>query len=301
MKKIQIKSRFDDTILYANVYEVEKPKAVIQVIHGMMEHQIRYEELAIRLNQAGFNVVTSDIRGHGHDISKENLGYMGNKKQWDALIIDQATISEYIKHEYPDNDIYIFAHSMGTMITRNLIQGFDGYYKKIILSGAPNYQSIANAGILVANIIGLFKGNHHKSNLLASMTLGPFTKAVPNYKTKNDWLSYNEENVEKYNNDPLCGFPFTVSAYKGLYHILVGMNKKKKFRLNNKDLPIYFISGKDDPCTGGPKGIISSIKNLQKVGYTYIHAKTYDNMRHEILKEKNKDEVYDDILKFYES
>ena len=301
MKQIQINSIFDDTILYCNIYEVENPIAIVQIVHGMMEYQERYLEFAKFLNNYGFSVITSDIRGHGKNCLPKNLGYMGEIKQDKALVLDQISITNYIKETYKDIDIYLFGHSMGTMISRNIIQNYDNLYKKVLLTGAPAPQGIASLGLLVAKTIKLFKGSYHKSKLLQELSTGSFSKAVPNYKTKNDWLSYNEENVEKYNNDSLCGFPFTTSGYIGLFKILVNLGKPRLYKVYNKELPILLLSGKDDPCTLGTKGIIKSIKVLQKAGYIYINAKTYDNMRHEILNEKNKDEVYNDILKFFRS
>ena len=301
MRTIKLNSTFDNTTLYINVYDVKNPKAIVQIVHGMMEHQLRYKEFAEFLNKNNYTVVTSDIRGHGHNITENELGYMGDKNQGKALVLDQITITNYINKNYPNQKVYLLGHSMGTMICRNIIHEYDYMYSKLVLSGAPAPQGIASIALGLTNLIGLFKGNHHKSNLLKELSIGPFIKSVKNYKTKNDWLSYNEENVMNYNNDPLCGFPFKISAYKGLFSILIGMSMKKKYKILNPNLPIYFLSGQDDPCTLGPKGLIKSIKILQKVGYNYISYKTYDNMRHEILLEKNKDVVYNDILKFYES
>lgn len=300
MKEIIINSNYDNLKLNLNVYEVQNPVAVVQVIHGMMEHQLRYQELATKLNSIGLTVITSDLRGHGHKTTDEDLGYMGDKKPWEALISDQLTITKHIKDNYPNLPIYLFGHSMGTIITRNLLQKNDNLYQKVILSGAPCNQPLAKIGIIVANIIGLFKGQRYKSKLLENMTLGPFNKSIKNPKTSSDWLSYNEINVFNYSEDKYCGFPFTVSAYKALYHLLCSMSKRKKYQVLNKNLPILMIVGKDDPCTGGVKGVKGSLKLLYNLGYN-ISAQSYDDMRHEILNEKNPEYVYNDIIHFFQS
>lgn len=298
MENIKIYSSFDNEILHCSIYVPQNPIAIIQIVHGMMEHQKRYEEFAKFLCDNNFIVITSDIRGHGPNCELKNLGFMGDKKQDEALVIDQISITEYMKNRFPNTDIYLFGHSMGTIIARNIIQKHESNYKKIILSGAPAPQGIAGMGVFLANVIGLLKGNYHKSKLLQSMTIGPFTKSVKNYKTKNDWLSYNDENVINYNNDQFCGFPFTVSGYKGLLKSLANLGKYKKYNCINNELPILFVSGKDDPCTLGEKGLKKSIKTLNKAKYTNIKSIVYDNMRHEILQEKDKYLVYQTILQF---
>lgn len=296
MKQITINSKLDNKQLALNIYEADETIAVCQVIHGMMEHQLRYKTLAEKLTKIGITVITSDLRGHGN---KTEESYLGHIESLDALIVDQLTITDYINKNY-NKPIYIFAHSMGTIITRNLLQKNDKLYSKVILSGAPNYIPVAGIGAALAGMISLFKGKFYKSKLLENMSIGNFNKIIDNPVTKSDWLSYNQENVKNYINDPYCGFPFTTIAYKTLFKAMAKMGKKYKYQVNNPNLPIYLIAGYDDPCTGGIKGILSTTKFLQKLGYP-INVKTYENMRHEILNETNPNEVYYDIINFFNS
>lgn len=298
-KNIILKSKFDQNNLFCKLYEVEHPRAIVQVIHGMKEHQDRYILLAEKLNNIGIAVITSDMRGHGPNTDEAQYGYMGKKKPWEALVNDQVTITSYLKEKYPDVAIYLFAHSMGTIIARNLLQNHDQDYEKVLLSGVPAYQFAAHFGLFIARIIGLFKSNAYISKMLEHMTLSPFTKAVRNYQTENDWISYNDENIKSYNNDPYCGIPFTISAYKALYHMNIRMHKSSKYHVANPELPILMLAGEDDPCTLGTKGLKSSIKPLQKAGYQYIHLKLFPHMRHEIINELQKEDVYKEILNFF--
>lgn len=296
MEKITIKSSYELQSLYLTIYEAENSKGVVQIVHGMKEHQDRYADFALFLNANGYSVVTSDLRGHGPNATL--LGFMEGKKPWEALLADQVSITDFINERFPTQDVFLFAHSMGTIISRNLIQTHANRYKKIILSGVPAYQFGCHFGILLANIIGVFKSNTYISKLLESQTLKKFEKAVPNALTKADWVSVSRANINAYLNDPYCDIPFTVSAYKALFHLVKGMHKYKKYVVDTPEKPILMIVGALDPCTLGEKGLNASSMTLQKAGYTNIKKIIYENMRHEILNEEDHQKVYDDILEF---
>jgi len=297
MKEVIIKSN-DDYSLSAKLYEIDNPKAVIQVIHGMAEHQDRYKNFATFLSENGFIVVTSDLRGHGK--KAKDLGYFKDKNGYKDLINDQIKIREYIEKEYPNKPIYLFGHSMGTIISRVMLQTESKHYDKVILCGYPNYQSAANLGITLASIIKKFKGPKHKSKLLQNITTGTFNKKIKNPRTNVDWLSYNENNVNDYIKDEYSGYAFTTSAYSDLFHLLKLMHKHSLYQNVKKELPFLLISGEDDPCTGGQKGTQNSINTLKKAGFENIEKISYKNMRHEILNEKDNTIVFNDVLSFIE-
>lgn len=298
MENIIIESQYDQREIYCIYYPVENPKAVVQIIHGMKEHQERYKDFALFLNQNGYSVITSDLRGHGkHAIL---LGYMEGKHPWKALVLDQVSIATHLKLTLPECPIYLFAHSMGTIIARNLIQNYAEDYQKIVLSGVPAYQSGAYFGVLAANLIGAIKSNNYVSKFLENQTLKPFEKSIKNAKTSVDWVSLSEKNIENYLNDPYCNIPFTVSAYKSLYHLVIQMHKSKAYRVINPHKPILMLVGEKDPCPLGIKGLNKSIATLTKAGYHNITYKRYEDLRHEILNEDNHQLVYEDILKHFE-
>lgn len=296
MEKILLKST-DGYELDVHLFEVKNAKAIIQLIHGMEEHQERYEDFISFLNDNGYSVLSSDMRGHG--ISATKTGFFKERKGHEHLLNDQVTILNYIKKRFIDLPIYLFAHSMGTIISRNLIQKEGHNYTKICLSGYPNYQNGAGFGVFFANVIQFFKGPYKKSPFLTNLVTGSFSRKVKSRKSNLDWLTYNEDNVKAYLEDPLCGFGFSVSAYRDLFNLVKGMHKVKRYIDVNPTTPILLISGEDDPCTGGEKGRKDSYKILQKAGYKDIGVITYKMMRHEILNELEKEKVYRDVLDFY--
>ena len=279
------------------VFEAKTPKAVIQFVHGMEEYKERYDEFAEYLSKAGYTCVTSDLRGHGK--SAPILSHIANKYGDRLIIDDQKEIRKYIKKNFKGLPVYLFGHSMGTIISRVLLQSEGHAYDIVALSGYVNPNPVAGIGCVLTKCISAFKGPKGHSKLLTTMTIGPFNKAIENPRTDLDWLSYNEENVDKYIADPLCGVEFTIGSYYALMKLLSRMGKAKAYANVNENLPILLISGQDDPCTGLDKGREASKSLLEKVGYKNIEVITLEKMRHEILNEKDKEKVYKDILEFY--
>ena len=284
--------------LSVRVFEAKKPRAVVKMTHGMEEHQSRYEEFATFLQENGYIVVTADMRGHGKSAPK--LSHIADKDGHKLLMDDEESILNYIKQRYPNLPIIYFGHSMGTIIVRKFLQEHSQEYQKVVLSGYPNPQAIGGVGAALSACIRLFKGGAGYSKMLTNMVMGPFSKAVENAKTPIDWLSYNEENVKNYDRDPLCGEEFTIGSYNALFHLVGDINKAKLYKNVKAELPFYLISGEDDPCTGGEKGRNDSINVLKKAGFKNIEVKTLAHMRHEILNEIDKRDVYNLILEFIE-
>lgn len=284
--------------LSVRIFESKQARAVIKMTHGMEEHQGRYEEFASFLQENGYTVVTADMRGHGKNAPK--LSHIANKNGHKLLMEDEEVILNYIKERFPNLPIIYFGHSMGTIIVRKFLQEHSQEYHKVVLSGYPNPQAVGGVGAALSAIIRVFKGGDGYSKMLTGMVIGPFSKAVKDAETPLDWLSYNKENVKNYDKDPLSGEEFTIGSYNALFHLVGDINKAGLYKNVKQELPIYMISGEDDPCTGGEKGRNDSLKVLQKAGFKNIEVKTLPNMRHEILNELDKKEVYNLILEFIE-
>lgn len=282
-----------------HIFEVQEAKAVVQIAHGMEEHQERYEDFVRFLNQNGFSVVSADMRGHGHN-AKE-LGYFAGKGGDKLLISDHKQICDFIKKRFKSLPTYLFAHSMGTIISRVVLQTYSKKYDKVILSGYPAYQSGASFGVFLTDVIQAVRGAKYKSKLIEKLGVGVFNNNIKNPRTEVDWVCANEEAVDKYKEDPLCGTGFTISAFKDLFSLVSQMNKVDAFSSVKEDLPILLLAGQEDPCTKGEKGRAHSLKTLQKAGFKDIKQITYALMRHEILNEKDNKKVYEDVVAFFEN
>ena len=76
------------------------------------------------------------------------------------------------------------------------------------------------------------------------------------------------------------------------------MDSPEQYETVRKDLPILLISGKEDPCTGGEKGRTDSENRLRRAGFRNLEIITLDGMRHEILNETGRENVFRRILEF---
>jgi len=282
--------------LSLRVYEAEAPKAVVKCIHGMEEYQDRYQYFAEKLRENGYTVVTADLRGHGKNAPV--LSHIADKNGHLRLMEDEDAAMEMIHERWPGVPVILFGHSMGTIIARVYLQKRSRAFHKAVLSGYPNPNSAAGAGIMLTDLIASMKGSKGYSKLVDGMVLGPFGKAVPDAKTPQDWLSVNPENVQRYREDPLCGARFTLGSYSTLFHLIRQMADAHQYEEVWKELPILMISGKDDPCTGGEKGRADSEAVLRKAGFRELEIVTLDGMRHEILNETGQEEVFRIIRTF---
>lgn len=296
--RIQTLTSRDGYELSLRFYEADAPKAVVKFIHGMEEYQDRYESFAEYLREAGYTVVTADLRGHGKNAPV--LSHIADKEGHLRLLEDEEVILDEIHGRWPDLPVILFGHSMGTIIARAFLQKHSEEFHKVVLSGYPNPNGAAGAGIVLTEMIAAVKGGKGYSKMVDGMVLGPFAKAVPNAVTPQDWLSVNRENVQRYIADPLCGVRFTLGSYNALFHLIRMMDSPENYEEVRKDLPILLISGKEDPCTGGEKGRGDSENRLRRAGFRNLEIVTLDGMRHEILNENGREDVYLRILDFIE-
>ncbi len=280
-------------------YDIQTPKAVIQIAHGMEEHQLRYEGLAYFLNEQGFAVVTADMRGHGPNA--ETLGFFAEKDGHRLLVSDMLSVRSYIDEEYSGVPVYLIAHSMGTIISRVLLQKHSDKYEKVVLMGYPSYQACACFGITLAKLIMTTRGKMSRSKTLQHITTGAFNKKIKSPRTSVDWICKNTDSVDAYLADPLCGFGFTSSAYSDLYALVELMHHHNHYVNVNSELRILMLRGTEDFCTGGKKGAADSRKVLLKAGFNKLAYKDYNGVRHEIINECVRDEVFSDIAEFFNS
>lgn len=272
----------------------DQATAIFIISHGMCEHKERYLKFMEFLTGNGLISVIHDHRGHGESIKNDDdLGYFYGPDP-NAIVDDVHDVIRSIKSRYKGLPIYLFGHSMGSLVVRCYIQKYDDI-DKLIVCGTPCKNEIVDLGILLAKLIGKIKGDHYRSRFLTELVTGRFDRAFDG-DLKNRWLSFDEDNVESFNRHKKDGFVFTVDGYLNLFGLLKRTYDKDQ-RVLNSDLPILFIAGKDDPVIGGLMKWHQSISFMQDLGYN-VHAIAYDDMRHEILNESGKEKVYEDIKSF---
>lgn len=150
-------------------------------------------------------------------------------------------------------------------------------------------------GKFLAGMICRIRGDRYRSRLLYRLTLGGNNKRIKEPRTDNDWLSGNEESVDAYNQDPFCTFIFTAGAYRDFFTILTDLAAKKNFSTMNRDLPVFFVAGEEDPVGNYGKGVRACRKQFENLGFQNLSIKLYPGDRHEILNELDRHQVFEDL------
>ena len=302
MKEIlTIHSSYDGLPLSTAVYAPEgEVKGIVQMVHGMSEHKERYFPFMEFLAEAGYASIMHDHRGHGASVkAADDLGYMYDETG-QAIVEDVYQLTLYMKERFPGVPVYLFGHSMGSLIVRVYLRKYDAEIDKLIVCGAPGKNPATGAAKALIKILTAFKGDRHISKLMFDLSLGGFNKNIQNPRTMCDWLSVNTANVDEYLACPLCGFGFTLNGYQNLMCVMDDCFREDGWGMQNPDIPIFFIAGSEDPCIGGRDGWLDSQIFLRKKGYTKVDGKLYEGYRHEILKEEIAEDVFRDVLKFIE-
>lgn len=277
-------------------------KGIVQIVHGMAEYAERYAPFAEFLVENGYLVCAEDHLGHGKSVvSEEYLGYFTAGNGVETVLADIRSLTELIKGKHPDLPYFILGHSMGSFFTRKYLTLYGGEMSGAVIMGTGYMPAIAtSAGRGVTGLIALFRGWKHRSKAVDKMAFGSYNKRFPEHRTPYDWLSRNPENVDNYIADELCGVTFTCSGFYGLFSIVKAACKNKAVKAVPKNLPVYLVSGSDDPVGGYSKGVKKLYDKLVKYGVEDVSMTLYADSRHEILNDYCAPQVREDILEFFD-
>lgn len=255
------------------------PRAVLVIAHGMGEHALRYARLAEAMNGAGFVVYSNDHRGHGATVpDASKLGEYG-EAGWRGLVDDEKAVIARAKEDYPGLPVVLIGHSMGSMVVQHLLTEASDLVDAAALSGTTAVDVMAAA---VAD---------PDTDVFEAMNAA-FAPA----RTESDWLSRDEAEVDKYVADPLCGFTVSDASTASLGEAGIAFSTPEAISKIRKDLPLYIFSGDLDPV--GLNGELVSLvaERYRDAGIRKIDLKLYENARHEVFNETNRDEVTADFV-----
>lgn len=290
-----------DTKIHAVEYKPEgEVAAILQISHGMVEFIERYEHFAKFMNENGILVVGNDHLGHGKSVnSKEDYGYFCKENGNGVLIKDLYRLTEITKEKYPNVAYFLLGHSMGSFYARQYLFEYGSSLDGAIIMGTGFQPKIlVKLGKLLAKTLAAFKGWRYRSEFVNNMAFGSYNKHFKPARTKMDWLSKDEKNVDDYLADERCTFIFTLNGYYNMFAGIERLYDKTLLNKMPKDLPVFFVSGSEDPVGEFSKGVKRAYRSFKDVGMKNVSIKLYEKGRHEILNDTEKDEVYRDILEF---
>lgn len=271
--------------------EEGSPKAVVQIVHGICEYALRYEDFALFLTRHGYAVAGSDHLGHGLTArGPEEYGYFTD---WFQLTRDVRTLRTLMGERFPGIPYFLLGHSMGSFQARTYLIDYPGTLDGCILSGTGQENALTVAfGKFVTSL-----GDPHKVNkLFLNLSLGAYNRKFAPNRTTADWVSRDEALVDKYLADPLCNFRTTAGMNHAMMVGLQYIADKKNLAKMNPDTPVALFSGDADPVGGMGKGVKTVHGFFREAGCKDLTMKLYPGARHEILNEINREEAYADIL-----
>ena len=273
------------------------PKAVLQLSHGVCGCKERFLPFMEFMAQNGVACVAGDHRGHGSSVrSRDDLGYM-YRGGYIALVDDLRMITDWIHSNYPDVPVFLLGHSMGSMAARVYVKYDDSEIDGLVLCGSPSWNPASRLGRMVTGLMCLVGLSHVRMNGSQRLTSNRYNRrfASEGYQA---WTCSDPEVRAAFAQNRDCDFVLTAN---GSYNVMCMMGETyndDRWTVSNPYLPIYFISGDDDPMMLSEDKFHDSAQHICDKGYFNVSAALYPGMRHEVLNEIGKEEVWSDILDF---
>lgn len=291
-------------VTHVVIYRPEgEARTVLQMVHGMIEHIGRYDAFAQWLAQRGVAVIGHDHPGHGlsaFDAEKGTLrpgaqfGHYADAHGTDVVLENMWRVTQQAQREWPGVPLFIMGHSMGSFFTRRFITLHSDALAGAVIMGTGWHTALETVpGFALSRLIATCCGRRNTNRLLTKLTNGGYDSAFPT-EGHNAWLSVNPENVKAHNEDPLCQFEFSAGAFADFFRCMNDLAHRRDFDRIRRDLPVLVTSGGDDPV-GGRKAVEKVADELERIGLKDVTRKVYDGLRHEIIGETCREEVFANI------
>lgn len=280
-----------------------RPRALVQIVHGMSEHAGRYLPFVEFLCAQGFAVCAHDHVGHGRTAAGANdLGHMLLRNGEDVLVNDvQALRMQAIGRLGIKMPYVLFGHSMGSFIARVYLTRYAFGVRAAIICGTGQQPLImTGAGRFLCCVMARLHGERRHSKLAHALGAGAFARSVKDARTDADWISTDADVVDAYLADPLSGQMFTVGAYGTLAQLATDAQRRRLAARIPHGLPMLFVAGADDPVGEYGRGVHRAVEEYRAAGVETVDEIIYPGARHEILNEPIAADVQRDILNWLE-
>lgn len=216
------------------------------------------------------------------------------------IVEDLHAVTQLAKERFPGLPLFLFGHSMGSLVARCYAQKYDRELKGLIVCGSPSNNPGAGPGKALAKLLILFYGEHYRSPFLQRMAFGGYNRGIDQPVSSNSWICANPQTVADYDSDPLCGFVFTLNGFVALFTLVQQVYRLQNWQVNNPQMPVLFIAGAEDPCILSPQKWQQAVGLVRSAGYKQVSSILYPKMRHELLNEEDSRKVMEDVLAFLE-
>lgn len=292
------------TTLYGRTWAPEHgaPRAILQLVHGIAEHIGRYDRFARFMSDHGYLVCAEDHLGHGNTPENaEDLGYTADKDGWVKMTDNVRALHERIAPQYPGIPYFILGHSMGSFLTRSYLIRYPGTVDACALLGTGQQpESVLKAGLAACRLEQIRLGKRGRSKLLQSLCFGAYNSQFKPNRTESDWVCSVDEVVDAYIADPFCQVMPTVTLMRDMLTGIRFNQQAENLAKMDKTTPVFFLSGDQDPVGSNGKGVRAAYQSFLDAGCGHVRLKLYPGGRHEMLNEHNWQNVYDELLSWFD-
>jgi alpha-beta hydrolase superfamily lysophospholipase len=265
---------------------VSAAKGVVLISHGLAEYGLRYDRFAQALTAVDYETYAIDHRGHAKSVGEGGLGTFG-EGGWMGLCQDLHTLLKKVRRDHAGLKTILFGHSMGSFAAQRLCLDHSADMDAVVLSGSSSIDILAASMAEAAENAPEGEGD---------VELSAFNAAFEPARTPFDWLSRDAAEVDKYINDPLCGFDLQAESAMTMFGSGAHHGDDAHIAKVRNDLPVLLVAGAADPINGALELLKLLEARWRAGGVANIETAYYEEGRHEMLNEINRDEVTTDII-----
>ena len=297
-ENMKLTSRVDGLgISVVAVRPESEPRAVIQLSHGVCGCKERFIPFMEYMSGKGVACVAGDHRGHGDSVrSESDLGYM-YEGGYMAMIDDMRQITEWIHRAFPGVPVYLLGHSMGSMAARVYTKYDDSEIDGLILTGSPSREPLYRLGKFLTGLMCMVGLSRVRMTLSQKITSSRYNRPFA-AEGRQAWICSDRSVRKSFEDNAVCNFILTANGSYNVMCLMEETYEEGRWTVSNPSMPVVFISGADDPTMISEARFHRSAQNICDRGYTNVTSVIYPAMRHEVLNEIGKEEVWDDILYF---
>ncbi len=294
MKKLFLEGKDGAKFNVSLFDEVENPRCIIQFAHGMAEYSARYADVAEFFNANGIILAGSDHRGQGY--TAQTLGKTKGDSYHDT-VEDMSVLTDYLMNTY-NLPVIFWGHSYGSFLGQCFIQRYGKKLAGVIFTGSNcmNAPKMVFAGVF-CTVKKIFGQGYKSDKWMVGQTFDKYELSFPENERPFAWLSRDKEQVKAFTSDPMSGYTMCVNFYASFLFGIHATYKSKNIELIPKNLPVYLLSGDNDPVGEFGEGV-KRLADIYSSAGIDVKYKLYKDARHKILSELNREEVKQDMLEF---
>ncbi len=267
-------------------YPYEKPKAILQITHGMTEHIGRYEKLAEELTAQGIVVAGFDLRGHGKNEGNSDCASF-EEGGWLESLKDMHFFFKMLEERFPGLPHYMLGFSLGSFLLREYLNKY-----KDNVAGAAILGTGYQPGVVLSVMRLIVKtqiqkaGFNNTTPLVQKLSFGTYNQKFAPASSRADWLCSDTKQLTTYLLDPYCREDISAGLFWQLLGSMKKTGKKTAYDKWRKDMPVLLMSGEADAVGNFGKGVKTVELAMQEAGMKTVEMHLFADARHDLLHEE---------------